>query len=146
MNREVNVKRRIASVTVMAVVTLVVAASYAGEKAPWKAPESAVGIENPIGASAESVEKGQEIFSRQCVPCHGEQGRGDGPAGKYLGTALPDFTSAEMNKQSDGELFWKISNGKAPMPTFKEILSDEERWLVTNYVRTFGAKEYSSNK
>ena len=77
---------------------------------------------------------------------YSEKGRGDGPAGKYLGTTLPDFTSAEMNKQSDGELFWKISTGKAPMPTFEEILSDEQRWFVVSYLRTFCVEEYSSNK
>jgi len=131
----------------MVAVTLVVAVCYAGqEAAPWKAPEAVVEVENPIGASVESIEKGQKIFTQHCVPCHGEKGRGDGPAGKYLGTPLPDFTSAAMNNLSDGELFWKISTGKSPMPTFKEILSDEERWLVVSYLRALCPEEYSSNK
>ncbi|MCZ6765924.1 MAG: cytochrome c, partial [bacterium] len=59
---------------------------------------------------------------------------------------LPDFTSAEMNKQSDGELFWKITTGKPPMPTFGQILSDEQRWLVVRYLRTFCTEEASSNE
>ena len=146
-DQEVNLKRKLASLTVMAAITLVVAVCYAGQKAaPWKATESAAEVKNPIRASAEGIERGQKIFTQQCVPCHGERGKGDGPAGKYLGTTLPDFTSAEMNKQTDGELFWKISTGKAPMPTFEQILSDEQRWLVVHYLRTFCADEHSSNK
>lgn len=140
-------KTKLVSLTVIAAATMVVAVCYAGQKgAPWNAPESAVEVSNPIGASTEGTKKGRKIFTQHCVPCHGEKGTGDGPAGKYLGTPLPDFTSVEMNNQSDGELFWKISAGKAPMPTFKQILSDEQRWLVVSYLRAFCAEEYSSNK
>ncbi len=107
----------------------------------WVAPPDAATIKNPHAQSANTANKGKELFTQQCVPCHGESGKGDGPAGKFLGRPLPDFTTTDFQKQADGELFWKIATGRAPMPTFKDILSDEQRWLVTSYLRTFRTTE-----
>jgi len=41
---------------------------------------------------------------------------------------------------TDGELFWKISEGRRPMPEFKKRLTEEQRWQLVNYVRTFAPK------
>ena len=103
----------------------------------WVAPPEAKATENPHPATPVDFEKGKVLFSRQCTPCHGESGKGDGPAGQYLGKPLPDFTKAEFQEQSDGALFWKLSKGKAPMPTFEDILSEEQRWVLVGYLRTF---------
>ena len=37
--------------------------------------------------------------------------------------------------QTDGNLFWKITNGKAPMASYEELLTDNQRWKVVNYIR-----------
>ena len=42
-----------------------------------------------------------------------------------------------MTRMTDGELFWKISEGHRPMPAFKNKLSEEERWQLVDYIRTF---------
>lgn len=107
----------------------------------WLVPPEATAVENPYPPTPAFLEKGKQLFTQQCTPCHGESGKGDGPAGKFLGKPLPDFTKPEFHKQTDGTLFWKLSKGNAPMPTFEEILSEEQRWMVVDYLRTFLVEE-----
>lgn len=105
----------------------------------WTAPPAAKNIQNPLKDHATAIEAGKKIFAQQCATCHGNSGKGDGPAGKYLGKKLPDFSSETFAQQSDGEIFWKISNGNAPMPAFQKMLSEEQRWQVISYIRTFAS-------
>ena len=53
---------------------------------------------------------------------------------------VADLTSDYVQNQTDGELFWKISEGRKPMPLAKITLTDDQRWDVINYVRTFKKK------
>ena len=109
----------------------------------WTAPPETKSLENPFTVTGEASESAKTLFTQQCSTCHGTSGKGDGPAGQYLGKPLPDFTSAVFQAQTTGEIFWKVTNGKAPMPTFADILSDEQRWLVVEYIRTFSDGEHT---
>ncbi|MFZ4986950.1 MAG: c-type cytochrome [Blastocatellia bacterium] len=42
-----------------------------------------------------------------------------------------------VQANSDGELYWKITNGKSPMPASRIRFTDEQRWQIVNYIRTF---------
>jgi mono/diheme cytochrome c family protein len=105
---------------------------------PWPAPESAAKMKNPVKSDENSLKEGKDIFAQQCKSCHGPKGKGDGPKAEKLDISCGDFTSADVAKQSDGELYWKTTEGRKPMPSFKEKLSDNERWSVINYVRSLG--------
>lgn len=105
----------------------------------WTAPASAKEIQNPLKSNADAVAAGEKLFKQQCATCHGNTGKGDGPAGKYLGKKLPDFSSSDFAGQSDGEIFWKITNGNSPMPTFSTMLTEQQRWQVVNFIRTFAS-------
>jgi mono/diheme cytochrome c family protein len=71
------------------------------------------------------------------VPCHGPAGKGDGPMGRAMGIKPGNLAHAErMAKQSDGEIFWKVSKGKDPMPVFEKKLSEKDRWDLVAFVRT----------
>ena len=76
----------------------------------------------------------------QCKSCHGLKGLGDGPKSESLDIFSGDFSKDEIQSLSDGSLFWKISEGRKPMPSFKEKLSDTERWQVVTYIRTLKKK------
>jgi len=101
----------------------------------WMAPTSAKEIKNPFTGDA-SIAKGKSIYQTRCVVCHGAAGAGDGPAGKSLVPPATDFASDFVKKQTDGELFWKISEGRGAMVGWKLTLSEEERWALINYIRT----------
>ncbi len=102
----------------------------------WKAPESAKEIENPYQGNSIAEQKGKQLYSKLCWTCHGKQGLGDGPAGKNLKPKPKSFASKDVQNQSDGELFWKLSNGKGMMVPYKHSLSEEKRWQLINYIRT----------
>jgi len=105
---------------------------------PWVAPESAKEIENivPEKKRAASAKKGEKVFMKRCSFCHGETAKGDGPAGARFTPKPANLTSESVQGQTDGEIFWKVSNGRGNMPKWESILSEEERWDVVNFIRT----------
>ncbi len=106
----------------------------------WAAPADAAKVANPIPFDKSSTDLGKKVFTGKCLSCHGSQGKGDGPMQKVLKVKPQDLTSATVKAESDGSLFYKITKGKSPMPSFAKNLTDKERWNVVNYIRTMGAK------
>jgi putative copper export protein len=95
---------------------------------------------NPIQASAESIAKGQGIFSESCMICHGTTGKGDGPSGVTLNPRPPDLQLHMFpGVHTDGQLFDWVTNGfpNTAMPAFGKDYSEEDRWHVINFIRTF---------
>ena len=102
----------------------------------WKVPAKYQTMKNPIAAKTDAA-IGKSLFTKHCKSCHGAEGYGDGPKADDLKGNLGDFSSAEFQKQSDGALFYKTTTGRADMPEFaKKLSSDEDRWLIINYMRT----------
>ncbi|GAB4577897.1 MAG: hypothetical protein Fur0022_06290 [Anaerolineales bacterium] len=103
---------------------------------------------NPIPPNRESVAEGQAIYRVQCIACHGPTGRGDGPVGLTLIPPPADlYQHTQPGVHPDGRLYGWITNGfpgSSQMPAFKNILTDEERWHLVNYIRTFARGEEDS--
>ena len=97
----------------------------------WTAPPDAKNRQNP----ANGLASGAKAVAVNCAMCHGAGGKGDGPQAGGLPTKPADWTSEALQKQTDGELFWKISTGRGPMPPWKH-LPEKERWEIVNYIRT----------
>jgi mono/diheme cytochrome c family protein len=92
---------------------------------------------NPVTADQASMERGAELFKINCVPCHGPQGKGDGPVASHLKNKPFDLTSFPIHSYTDGGIFFIISTGvPGKMPGLNENLTVRERWDVVNYVRT----------
>jgi copper transport protein len=95
-------------------------------------------LTNPFLPDAASLALGQKLFEQNCVPCHGEAGRGNGPTAAYFNGRVPDYSSGHLDIHTDGDVFYWIQNGfgyDSPMPTFKDKLTDDEIWNLVNYVR-----------
>ncbi len=107
----------------------------------WVAPVRADQKENPFSINEKSLTLGKQVYIRQCRTCHGMDGKG-GPAAKGLERPVGNLQDIRTQGQSDGALFWKVTEGKKPMPKFEKTLTEEERWAVINYIRTLA----SSNK
>ncbi|MFQ5684763.1 MAG: c-type cytochrome [Candidatus Binatia bacterium] len=104
---------------------------------PWPVPDKAKRRKNPVAATPESVKEGALLYSGNCLVCHGAKGDGNGPQAGKLPRKPADFTDwKKMNDMTDGEIFWKMSTGRDPMPSFVEKLSEEQRWHLVNYLRT----------
>jgi mono/diheme cytochrome c family protein len=126
-----------------------VASSYAaaapqqntGENADaWQAPARAARKVNPVSADAQSMAAGKAVYTQDCLSCHGSAGRGDGPSARDLTKPPAELSNALLWKQTDGALFWKITEGHRPMPTWKSQISETDRWNAVNYIRTFAAR------
>jgi mono/diheme cytochrome c family protein len=107
----------------------------------WTAPARAARKQNPIPADPKSIAQGKELFTAACLPCHGPAGKGDGPVAATLErNGVPvrpgNLSDPKIWEQSDGAIFWKISEGRSPMPSFQEAYTEEQRWLIVDYVRT----------
>jgi mono/diheme cytochrome c family protein len=125
-------------VSLLAVAMFWSAVSMADDAAatPWLAPSRAARKKNPIAADSKSITAGKTLYTTQCLKCHGDAGRGDGPSAKDLTPRPKDLSDSTVASQTDGALFWKITTGRKPMPTFETLISDDDRWNVINYVRT----------
>jgi mono/diheme cytochrome c family protein len=104
-------------------------------QAPWVAPASEKAKKNPVSSDPKSIELGRSVAKTNCVPCHGETFKGNGPAATALNPKPADWTSPRVQDQSDGELFWKISTGRGAMPPWKQ-LPERERWAVLRFIKT----------
>ena len=96
----------------------------------------------PVVRCARSLARGATLYQINCLVCHGEQGKGDGPVGlKFVTKSPKDFHEDYIQDQADGQLFFTLTRGKGLMPFYRDALSVEERWDVINYVRhKFGKK------
>lgn len=106
----------------------------------WVAPESAGQVQNPVLSDAASIKSGEKIFQSVCWTCHGTSGQGDGPASIALNSKPGNLTSEVFGSQSDGAIFWKISEGRGLMSSYKSNLSTKQRWQLVNYIRTLKQK------
>ena len=101
----------------------------------WVAPASANGLKNPGSCDAATMKDAKTIYTSTCAPCHGAKGRGDGPAAVALNPKPADHSSKAIQQESDGSLFWKLSEGRGAMQAYKGQLTDKQRWALICYIR-----------
>lgn len=111
-------------------------------KQQWQAPAEALSLVNPLKNSPDAAAKGREFYMQKCADCHGKEGKGNGwmsAMTKRDGKALPatNLASKVVQANSDGELYWKITNGRSPMPAHRIRFEDYQRWAIVAFVRTF---------
>jgi mono/diheme cytochrome c family protein len=107
---------------------------------PWIVPEEAKQVANPLKPSRVDLPGARKLYLDKCAECHGDTGKGDGPQGRMYDPQPKDLTdAAHMNAVSDGELFYKISEGHRPMPAFRKRLTDEQRWQLVLFLRSLTA-------
>lgn len=96
----------------------------------WRAPDDAQRKVNPLASRPGAAPGGKKLFLRNCAECHGD---GSGIEKKHSA----DFQLPVVQEQSDGTIFWKITNGNTDrgMPSFSK-LPELERWQLVLYLRT----------
>lgn len=115
----------------------VIAAGFTFQTKPWPVPEKAAKTANPQKTDAASVSAGKALWGTHCASCHGKAGLGDGSKAAQLKTQPDDLSKAAFQSQSDGAIFFKISEGREDMPSFKKKLPDaDDIWSLVNYMRT----------
>ena len=107
---------------------------------PWIVPEEAKRRVSPLTPSQANLSVARQLYLDKCAECHGDSGKGDGSQAKTYDPLPSNLTDAQhMNTVSDGELFYKISEGHRPMPGFKKRFTEEQRWQLVFFIRSFSA-------
>jgi mono/diheme cytochrome c family protein len=107
----------------------------------WAVPEYTKGLKNPFAGNIAATAEGKDIYKQMCVLCHGVTGNGNGEAGLSMEIKPANFLALkEIQKETDGEIFWKITVGKPPMSSYDELLSEDQRWQLVNYIRELNKK------
>jgi mono/diheme cytochrome c family protein len=109
-------------------------------KEKWVAPSGEAQKKNPLPVNQSSLAAGQKIYLQRCVGCHGKTGNGDGPDAADLGIHPAKLSDPATREQTDGALFWKVTVGKKPMPSYRSRLSPTDRWNAINYLRTLAKR------
>lgn len=92
---------------------------------------------NPNAGSTQAAERGRQLWQQDCAPCHGREGRGDGPVTASLKKQPKDLTRiASPPVLPDGVLAYRIANGGEVMPAWKSVLSDSQIWDLVSYIRS----------
>ncbi|MCW8928813.1 MAG: cytochrome c [Gammaproteobacteria bacterium] len=103
-------------------------------------PDAYKGRRNPLPLTQNNIIKGSSLYTKNCVTCHGNKGRGNGPVAGSLYPPPADLASLiRMPIAQDDYLLWAISEGgvqlKTSMPAFKDNLNEAERWKIIHYLR-----------
>lgn len=112
------------------------------------------GMVDPYADAPGHVDTGKRLFRVNCAPCHGIEGKGNGPVTKNDPAATPPIkrfpvpapllsgAGAITPIRSDGYLYGTIRNGGAVMPAHGIMLTDAERWSIVAYIRTLDGAQY----
>jgi mono/diheme cytochrome c family protein len=93
---------------------------------------------NPLPISRQLLERGQQRYQINCLPCHGPAGDGKGITGKYGMIGMANFHDQRLIDMCDGEIFNTITYGKPPamlMGPYGANVTVEDRWAIVAYVR-----------
>lgn len=113
----------------------------AGSAEPKMTPED-VAKKNPVQPSPEGLAEARKLYGYDCAMCHGKEGGGKGDLAQDMKLELHDWRDpSTIEKMTDGELFWIVSNGKGKMVGGEADRSPEKmRWNLVNLIRSFGKK------
>lgn len=115
--------------------------SFLSQTTSWEVPDDAKKLKNPYAVDSNFIAKGAKLYAKNCVVCHGKKGLGDGFAATGLIPTPSNFTSDTYQKQAEGISFYKLSKGKGVMAAYENILTEEERWALVEYLKTLKKKE-----
>lgn len=120
-------------IVTFAIVSLFFLQSFAGNN--WNVPADKKAKNSYIKFDAVSSGQGEAIYTKNCMSCHGNPGKGNNL--KSLNPMPPDLSSVRTQSLTDGELFYILTTGRMIMPSFQNVLSEEERWKVISFIRSF---------
>ena len=131
--------RRLRLILLLGALTLIVVSVVLAvlHRGPWVIPLAEKARKNPLPNTPANLAAAKPVYSNKCSDCHGDTGKGDGPDAMMYDPSPSDLTdAAKMNKLTDGEIFYQITEGRKPMPSFKKKLSEEQRWQLVLFVRS----------
>lgn len=100
----------------------------------WVVPADRKDRLSPFQFNDDTRKAGEKLFKVNCMSCHGTPGQGN-----FINLVPPpgDPATEKIQRNKDGEIFYKVSTGRGPMPSFKNVLTTNDIWNVISYLRSF---------
>jgi hypothetical protein len=107
----------------------------------WVVPEDKRGKLSPFMFNEETKKAGERLYTINCISCHGTPGKGN-----FINLVPPpgDPATDKIQHNSDGDIFYKVTTGRGPMPSFKNALSGKDIWNIVSFLRSFNTKYIQS--
>ena len=99
---------------------------------------------NPLPITRQLMERGQQRYQINCLPCHGPDGDGKGITSKYNMFSMANFHDQRLVNMADGEIFNTITYGKNLMGAYGPNVTVEDRWAIISYVRALERSQLAS--
>ena len=102
----------------------------------WVVPDDKKGKLSTFPFSDVTRKSGEKLFAVNCMSCHGTPGKGN-----YLKLVPPpgDPATDKIQRNKDGEIFYKVTEGRGQMPSFKSVLTSNEIWNIISFLRSFNS-------
>lgn len=96
---------------------------------------------NPLASKMtdEVLLVGQNFYNTNCMTCHGEAGKGDGPVKAKYPLPIPSLVTDKVKAWQDGQIYHVITMGQGVMLPYASHIPAEYRWQVVNYIRKLQA-------
>jgi mono/diheme cytochrome c family protein len=108
------------------------------QKKVWVVPEDVKKLKNHLQPTLSNLSAAAQLFNDDCAECHGDHGKGDGPEAMMHEPPPADLTDLQhMRTVTDGAIYYQITEGRKPMPSFKNRLTEDQRWQLVLLVRSF---------
>ncbi|GAB4345708.1 MAG: hypothetical protein Kow0099_26270 [Candidatus Abyssubacteria bacterium] len=100
----------------------------------------------PVELTDDYLLEGGEHYNHHCAVCHDLEGDADSDLAKAFYPPVSDLTDERVQKYSDRQLKWIVQYGirYTGMPGWEKLITEEDQWNVTHYVRVFGDPERAS--
>jgi cytochrome c5 len=118
------------------ILLLVLISNIVAAQDDWVVPEDKKSKLSNFEFTDEVRASGEDIFSTNCALCHGQPGKNN-----FVPLVPPpgDPASTKFQANTDGEFFYRINEGRGAMPSFKNILTNDQVWSVISYIRSFNS-------
>ena len=120
--------------SIILILTLIQLVLQTSQGQEWIVPEDRKGRLSTFPFDENTRAAGQKLYNLNCMSCHGIPGKSN-----YLNLVPPpgDPATEKIQKNNDGELFFKVTNGRGQMPSFRSALTSDEVWNIISYLRSF---------
>ena len=94
-------------------------------------------LTNPVAPTPASLARGEQLYERVCIVCHGPDGAG---TTGYIYEVYPAMAAYPLGgdaamARSDGYIYGMIRVGRLQMPAYGHQIGHYDRWHLVNYVR-----------
>lgn len=115
-------------------VLVMVSMSYKASGQAWVVPPDKAKVLSPFKFSDETRQAGSALYATYCKQCHGDPGKGNVIA---LVPPPPDPALPQMQTNTDGGIFYKVTEGRGAMLSFKNTLTPFNIWNIISFIRSF---------